>query len=241
MATSWSPGRSARFPTRPAATSIPVTRRRVADPSSSRRSIMAESPPTRQPEPRKRANAPGAVKRDLRRLASELAHAFANRRNLPELIRFIVATFRELLGAEGVAILLLDREHDELFFPFSAEENPQVAERLSRIRFPADRGIAGKVVRTGRSLRIDDTFADRWFFAGVDEETQRVTRSLLCAPLISVDGTSGVIEAVNPSGREHFNDDDLALLDALGQTIARAIENARQHAPAAAGAEHLKL
>src|SRR5262245_4574200 len=118
-------------------------------------------------------NAPEPVHRDLRSLASELAHAFADRRNLPELIDFIVATFRELLKAEGVAILLLDRENDELYFPFSAEKNPQVAERLSRVRFPASRGIAGKVLRTGRSLRIDDTLADPWFFAGVDQETQR--------------------------------------------------------------------
>jgi hypothetical protein len=172
------------------------------------------------------------VNRDLRRLATELAHAFAERRHLPELIAFVVATFRELLKAEGVAILLLDRENDELYFPFSAEEDPQIAERLSRIRFPADRGIAGKVLRTGRSLRIDDAPADRWFFAEVDQKTQRTTRSLLCAPLIAAHGTIGVIEAVNPRARAKFNDDDLALLDALAQTITRAIDTVRHLAPA---------
>jgi len=177
---------------------------------------------------------PARVDHDLRRLASELACAFAERRGLPELIAFVVATFREFLKAEGVAVVLLDRENDELYFPFSAEENPQVAEHLSRIRFPANRGIAGKVLRTGQSLRIDDVSADPWFFGGVDQQTQRTTRSLVCAPLLSAHGAIGVIEAVNPRGGGRFTDDDLVLLDGVATTIAGAIENARyQGAPPA--------
>jgi hypothetical protein len=172
---------------------------------------------------------------DLARLASELAHALAQRRSLPELIGFVVATFRELLKAEGVAILLLDRDTDELYFPFCAEENPQVAERLAAIRFPGYRGIAGKVLRTARSLRVDDAPADPRFFAGVDQQTQRTTRSLICAPLIAPHGAVGVIEALNPRGRERFSDEDLTLLDALGQTIAHAIENVQAEVPVGAG------
>lgn len=175
------------------------------------------------------------VNRDLRLLAYEIAQAFGERRHLPELIAFAVATFRELLKAEGVAILLLDAENDELYFPYSAEEDPRVAAQLSHIRFPANQGIAGKVLRTGRSLRVDHAAADRWFFAGVDQKTQRTTRSLVCAPLLSPQGAVGVVEAVNPRSAERFTDDDLALLDALAGTIAGAIENMRQRPVAAVG------
>ena len=166
-----------------------------------------------------------SLSRDLRALAHEIGEALAERRQLPELIAFAVATFRELLRAEGVAILLLDAEDDKLYFPYSAEQDPGVAEHLSRIRFPAHRGIAGRVLRTGRSVRIDDVSADPWFFAGVDQETRRTTRSVLCAPLISARGTIGVIEAVNPRDGEAFRDADLQLLDVLAGSVARAIEN----------------
>lgn len=177
------------------------------------------------------------VNRDLRLLAAEIGQAFAQRRQLPELIAFAVATFRELLKAEGVAILLLDADSDELYFPYLAEEDPRVAAQLSRIRFAAHQGIAGKVLRTGRSLRIDDVSTDPGFFAGVDQKTQRTTRSLVCAPLISSHGAIGVIEALNPRSGGRFTDDDLALLDGLAGTVAGAIENMRQRTGAAAGEE----
>src|SRR5262249_29435229 len=80
-----------------------------------------------------------AANRDLRLLAYELGHAFATRRQLPELLSFAVTRCRELLQAEGVAILLLDRENDELYIPYLAEEDPQIAAQLSQIRFPAYR------------------------------------------------------------------------------------------------------
>ena len=96
------------------------------------------------------------VRRDPRLLAYELGRAFAERRQLPELIAFAVATCRELLNAEGLAILLLDAENDELYIPYVAEESPHVAAELARVRFPADRGIAGKVLRTARPVRFDD-------------------------------------------------------------------------------------
>ena len=172
--------------------------------------------------------------RDLRLLAYELGRAFGERRALPELISFAVATCRDLLAAESVAILLLDREGDELYFPYLAEEDPRIATQLSSIRFPAGQGVAGKVLRTARSVRVDDVGTERSFFAGVDRKTKRKTRSILCAPLTSSHGAIGVIEAVNPRRAECFTDEDVALLDALAPTIAAAIANTQQHETAVA-------
>lgn len=67
----------------------------------------------------------------------------------------------EALNAEGVGILLLDSSTQELFFPYVANEDPLAAERLRGLRFPADRGIAGEVLRCGRPIRVDDVRADR--------------------------------------------------------------------------------
>src|SRR5436309_894215 len=46
-----------------------------------------------------------------------------------------------VLEAEGAAVLLLDPERDELYFPYVAEEDPEVGARLAALRFPADRGL----------------------------------------------------------------------------------------------------
>jgi len=163
--------------------------------------------------------------RDPRRLAYELGSAFAQRRQLEDLFPFVVAKCREILRAKGVGVLFLDRQRNELYFPYVEDEDPAVAARLLEVRFPADRGIAGTVLRLGTALRIDDAPADPRFFGGVDERTGRATRALLCAPFTSPRGVSGVIEVVNPCSGEVFSDDDLALLDALAQSLANVLDN----------------
>jgi class 3 adenylate cyclase/putative methionine-R-sulfoxide reductase with GAF domain len=164
------------------------------------------------------------ARRDPRRLAYELGSAFAERLQLGELLPFVVAKCRELLGAEGVGVLFFDRRRNELYFPYVAEQDAAVAARLSEVRFPADRGIAGAALRLGTALRIDDAAADPRSFSGVDEHTGRATRALLCAPFTSQCGVSGVIEVVNPRNGDVFSDDDLALLEALAESLANALD-----------------
>ena len=166
---------------------------------------------------------PASTDRSPLRLAYEVGRAFAEQSQLDALIPFAIARCREVLDAEGVAVLLYDRATDELFFPYVSAQDPAVLE----IRFPADRGIAGAVLRSRKSLRVDDASTDPRFFPGVDQQTGQTTRALLCAPLISPAGVVGVIEAVNLRGTAVFTDDDLALLDGLAESLAAAIHKAK--------------
>src|SRR5215470_10787945 len=145
----------------------------------------------------------------------DLACAFAARIELDELSAFVVEKCRQVFDAEGASILLLDPERAELFFSYVAEPNPETAERLLALRFPADRGIAGAVLQSGRSLRIDDVASDPRFYSGVDRQTGATTRALLCAPLRTRQGTIGVIQVLNPHHGGSFTDDHLAFLEAL--------------------------
>ena len=163
-------------------------------------------------------------------LLYELACAFAARIELDELSALVVRKCCQVLDAEATSILLLDPERAELFFGYVAEPEPEAAARLLALRFPADCGIAGTVVRTGRSLRVDDVSSDPRFYAGVDRQTGITTRALLCAPLRTRQGTIGVIQVLNPRSRACFTDDQLAFLEALAGSIAVAIENARMYA-----------
>ena len=164
------------------------------------------------------------------RLLYDLGCAFAAQVRLDELVGVVLAECREALDAEAASILLHDRERDELYFPYVAEPNATAAARLHDLRFPADHGIAGAVLHSGRSVRIADTASDRRFYSGVDRRTGAVTRNMLCAPLRTHQGTIGVIQVLNRRGDAAFSDEDLAFLDALAGSVAVAIENARLYA-----------
>jgi serine phosphatase RsbU (regulator of sigma subunit) len=161
------------------------------------------------------------------RLLHELGCAFASRTELEDLCRLVISKCGEAMHAEGVGILLRDPGTQELFFPYVANEDPTAAERLRGLRFPADRGIAGEVLRCGRPIRVDDVHVDRRFYSGVDQHSGTRTRNLIATPLRTEQGVIGVLQAVNRRGSTGFSDDDLAFLEALSGSVAIAIDNAR--------------
>ena len=174
------------------------------------------------------------------RLLNDLGRAFAARIEIDHLVPFVIRQSRDVLNAGGASVLLLDDERREFYFPYVAEDDAAVAEALLALRFPADRGIAGVVLETGRSLRIDDAQRDERFYAGVDERTGIVTRNVLAAPLASHHGTIGVLQVINHQASGPFSDDDLALIEALAGSVAVALENARLYAHMKASAERLQ-
>src|SRR5439155_599731 len=135
---------------------------------------------------------------------------------------------------------LLDSERNQLHFPYVAEEDPEVAESLGELRFPADQGIAGAVLASGQPVRIDDVAADGRFYPDIDRHTGLTTGSLLAAPLATAHGTVGVIEVVNRRGGGAFTQADLELLSGLAASIAVAFENARLWAQITAAAHGLR-
>ncbi len=164
------------------------------------------------------------------RLLYDLGCAFAARIEIDQLVPFVVAKCREALDAEGASVLLLDHERNELYFPYISEENPEVAERLASLRFPADLGFAGTALKSGKALRIDNVQDDPRHYHGIDQLTGLTTRNVLVAPLTSHQGMTGVVEVVNRRGASTFTDDDLAFLEAISGSIAITIENARLYA-----------
>ena len=159
-------------------------------------------------------------------LIYELANAFAQRLDLDELIPFALQRCRELVGAEGVSILLLDADSNELYFPYVAEGDPEAARRLAKVRIPADHGVAGAVLQSGQAELIADARHDERFYSAVDSKTGTTTGSLLAAPLITGEARLGVIEAVRRIGAPQFTEDELALLKLLAGSVAVALENA---------------
>jgi Nif-specific regulatory protein len=153
--------------------------------------------------------------------------AFAAQLDLDGLLALVVARCSAALDAAGAAVLLHDAERGELYFPHVSTADPVVAARLTGMRFPADRGIAGAVLRDGIPIRIDDAQVDPRFNPAIDRETGFTTRALLCVPLRGRAGPVGVLQVVNPRRAAAFEDDDLRFAEVLSGSIAVALENAR--------------
>ena len=161
------------------------------------------------------------------RLLYELGCAFAARIEIDQLIPLVVAKCREALDAEGASVLLLDEERKELYFPYVSEEDPEVAQRLARLRFSAELGIAAAALKSGKALAVNDAQNDPRWYQGIDKQSGLSTRNVLAAPLSTRAGMIGVVEVVNGRGPSGFTAEDLSFLEAISGSIAIAIENAR--------------
>src|SRR2546422_767276 len=84
---------------------------------------------------------------------------------LDPLLRFATRRARELLRAEGCAILLLDRRRGELFFPVASQtaSHEAAGTALEETSFPQHVGVAGWVLREGRALEVEDAANDPRF------------------------------------------------------------------------------
>lgn len=163
------------------------------------------------------------------RLLYDLSCAFAEHTELDALVPSVIDRARELFEADGASILLLDGAANELYFPYVAEEDPDAAANLLRLRLPADQGIAGHVLQTSAPTKSDSVREDPRFFEGADEATQTETGPLLAAPLICRHTTIGVIEVIRRVGAAPFTDRDLEFLATLASSVAVAIDNARKY------------
>ncbi|MGH7856036.1 MAG: GAF domain-containing protein, partial [Candidatus Binatia bacterium] len=173
------------------------------------------------------------------RLLFDLSRGFAELLEPEDLLPRVNDRVREVLGAESCAILILDPERNELTFPVSSDLRPEIDGRIRGVRFPADRSIAGWVVRHGEATIVDDVSRDERFYPEVDRQSGARTRNLLYAPLRTRRGVIGVIGVRNKLGGP-FTADDLAFLDALAGSVAVAIENARLYAELKSSEERLR-
>jgi transcriptional regulator with GAF, ATPase, and Fis domain len=146
--------------------------------------------------------------------------------DLDRVLQYAIEQVVMLLEAEGASVLLLDEARQELYFHVAEDTRPGVERRLREVRFPADQGIAGWVVREGVSALVPDLTQDPRHYRGVDAQTGTQTRALICVPLRTQDRIIGVLEAINKR-QDAFSPADVSLLETLAPMLALAIENSR--------------
>jgi diguanylate cyclase (GGDEF)-like protein len=154
----------------------------------------------------------------------ELGKALTSSLQLDQVLRTIMEKINEVLRPDTWSLLLMDIDKGELYFQIATGKG---AEALKDVRIKLGQGLAGWVAQTGEIVVVPDTSKDSRFFAQVDARTKMETRSIVAVPVRFRDHCLGVIELINCVGPEGFSQRDLALLEALADYAAIAIENAR--------------
>ena len=179
-----------------------------------RKPDLPESIPLGQNGERLNAEDRAVGKQDPKQVISGLRSLVAHGNlDLDALLQRIADTARALTGATGAAIAIR-RDRLVICQARAGETAPDLGTKLD-----VDSGISGECLRTGRSLRCDDTSKD----LRVDAEVcaRLGLRSLAAAPIGGERGIAGIIEVFS-SRPYSFPDRHLQLLEQLAQLVAAA-------------------
>jgi adenylate cyclase len=133
---------------------------------------------------------------------------------LDELLETFTLKIGQILQADRTTIFVVDHERQELWSKVAqggkrAEGESQNTAESLEIRLPLEKGIAGYVATTGRSLIIPDAYADDRFSDATDRQTGYRTRNILCMPVMSGEGqVVAIAQLLNKKGTEPFSDQD---------------------------------
>lgn len=158
---------------------------------------------------------------DLERLLA-VARRLGATVDLDAMLAAIVDAATALLDCERATVFLYDPTADELCSRIATgiADSPS-----AEIRFPASRGIAGDVARTGRPVNLPDAYADARFNPEFDRASGFRTRSMLAVRLTDHDdATVGVLQLLNKrAGPFDARDEEIAgfLASQAGVAIQR--------------------
>jgi serine phosphatase RsbU (regulator of sigma subunit) len=144
-------------------------------------------------------------------------------RPLPELFELLLDLLFAAVPAERGAILILDGEHQR---PMIRASRSRAGQRIKSV----SRSIARRVLEEGVALLLPNALADPDFGEAESVVFSQV-RSALCAPLWTDtgdrDSVVGLIYLDTCQLTDAFDEDDLALVTALGNVAAVKIQNAQ--------------
>ncbi len=144
---------------------------------------------------------------------------------LEELLDFVTGVIKQLLNADGAVVILLDEERKELFFKNFTYKDVASDKSMDEIRYPADKGVSGKVVKTGKPIIIHDLPNDPNFYSPLQKKLGFIAYNLVTVPLKVSDRIIGVLTAFNKIDGS-FEDNDIEMLSVIAGGVALSIENA---------------
>ena len=154
-----------------------------------------------------------------------IARAMYQYRGLDQRLALITREVQDLLQVEGAMVILLDEANQEFFFREAVFDKTETGINFKEIRYPADKGIAGLVYRTGKPQIVQDAYKSPHFAREIDRQAKYRTRNMADVPLEIEGRMIGVLCAVNKKEGD-FDQSDIELLTTIGNLVALPIENA---------------
>jgi len=173
---------------------------------------------------------------------AEMPGVIVTRPELQQTLTRLVSKIAMIVQAEKVMIFLYHAENGRLTLlpPALGITDEQAAE----IALSPDEGITGGVYRTGESAIYNDALNDPRVLPDIVSKLR--IRNGIGVPLIIKqrneeervvhERTIGVLHACNKRYEQEFNQDDLRLLEMLGEQAAAVISNAQLYIPTAISA-----
>lgn len=171
-------------------------------------------------------------------LVREVSAQIANVLNVDELARRVTELIQKTFHFYYVAIFTLEPGRRALRFRSSASA-PRKGRKKASIALEVEvgQGLIGQAAETGQEILADDVRADpRYRFIDSLPET----RSEVVIPLKIEDRVLGILD-VQSNRRSAFHPNDLLILNALADNVARAVEGARLYSDLRRRADQLTL
>lgn len=156
-----------------------------------------------------------AAQRQAQELAllDQIRTALTRDLNLPTVIRTLVEAIAHAFGYTHVSLYLI--QHDRLVIQHQVGYDQQINE------IPLTAGVAGRVVRTGAAVLLEDVHSEPSFLGAVADLTSEV-----CVPLVDEGQVVGILNVESSAGLA-LGEADLHLITVLGEHVNIAIGRAR--------------
>jgi len=161
---------------------------------------------------------------DLRRLSTllEAGRRLNRSLELTRLLQEIKALIKEAFAVEAVTLLVWNDSRTQLEFRIAYDE---IRVERDRPTLAPGLGIGGWIVRNDEPVLCNRTEEDPRFRHVMDREFEFETRNLLGIPLHRAGVVIGALELLNREDGD-FTEGDLELLEALGEQVSIALDNA---------------
>jgi signal transduction histidine kinase/transcriptional regulator with GAF, ATPase, and Fis domain len=155
---------------------------------------------------------------------AELGRRITSILDLDELLSQIVELIHDILSYYHVHVFLVDEVSEEVVFRAGSGEAGRLIEERGGVRLKVgEQGIIGWVAGSGLPLLVNDVSQEPRY---VPNGALPATRSELAVPLKIGQRVIGILD-VQSNELNAFDLDDVAVLQALGDQVAIAINNAR--------------
>lgn len=155
---------------------------------------------------------------------AELGQHITSILDLDELLSQVVELIQHILGYYHVHVFLVDEASKEAVFRAGSGEAGRLIEERGGVRLKVgEQGIIGWVAGSGLPLLVNDVSQEPRY---IPNDALPATRSELAVPLKIGQRVIGILD-VQSDELNAFDRDDVAILQALGDQVAIAINNAR--------------